>query len=209
MNTSKKEYRYNIVSTTNPITIKLPVDSTSAVLGTRTKKTLEIESFNWLGTFSKVAQGTGAASDVDNVPPLFFSIRIDEALAGVSGMVKEDNSAQKILEFATPKTQLDSIPTVSPMIVREGGNTMSDYGGISYDYTKVIYSVDTPLSEKVDISKVSGTDLVIKIYSEYTYIDGSNNTLTNNGIFKFAARPIQGLSAVSEPYILRVLIVDE
>lgn len=209
MNTNKKEYRYNIVSTTNPITIKLPVDSTSTVLGTRTKKTLEIESFNWLGTFSKVAQGTGAATDVDNVPPLFFSIRIDEALAGVSGVMKEDNSAQKILEFATPKTQLDSIPTVSPMITREGGNTIGDYGGISYDYTKVIYSVDTPLSEKVDISKVTGTDIVIKIYSEYTYIDANNNTLTNNGIFKFAARPIQGLSAVSEPYILRVLIVDE
>lgn len=208
MNTGRKEYRYNIISTTNPVTVKLPVDSSSAVLGTRTSKTLEVEGFYWMGTFSKVAQGTGTASDVDNVPPLFLAINVDDTHT-TEGLKKEDNSLQKTLEFAIPKQQFDSIPTVTPLISRLGGNTVSDFGGISYDFSKVTYEIGTNISEKLDISKITGTDIVLKINSQYTYVDSNSATQTANGLFKFNSRPIQGLNAVSEPYILRLLIVDE
>ncbi len=205
---SKKEYRYNIVSTTNPITITLPSDSSGNVYTTRTLKTLEIEDFHWMGSFSKTAQGKGDSTDIDNVPPLFFQIKISDD--NVSGIQTESNINQKIMEFAKPRTQFDAIPTITAMTAREGGSTVDDYGGISYNFSKVVYGLDEKnLKEKLNISNVTTPSIILNIESVYSYIDANGATKYANGTFKFDNRPIQGLASVSEPFILRVLVCDE
>ena len=208
MKSQKKEYRYNIVSTENPISITLPVDKVGNPIAHRIIKTLEIEDFHWMGSFSKTAQGKGDATDIDNVPPLFFQIKINDA--DVSGLSDKTNTNQNILEFAKPQTQFDAIPTITAVNAREGGSTVDDYGGISYNYSKVVYGLDQKnITEKLNISHLSSATFTLNIQSVYSYIDSNGATKSANGTFKFENRPIQGLSSVSEPYILRVLIVDE
>ena len=209
--TGKKEYRYNIISTDNPLVITLPKDQDGVPFGTRNKKTFEIESFHWQGSFSKVAQGKGDATDIQNVPPLFFQIQLTDNTLNVSGVTDEDNLTQRVLEFAKPKIQFDSVPTITPMIQRVGGNTVEDYGGLSYDYVKVVYGIDENLREQLDISNlpVTTTSISLKINTVYSYIDADKATKYNNGPFVFENRAIQGLNSVSEPYVMRVLIVDE
>lgn len=202
----KSEIRYTIISTDNPVSIKIPVDVNGAPLGTRGKKLLEVTDFHWAGTFSKVATGTGSSTDVHNVPPNFFYFSADESI--VDNAYSKDASVSKIVDYAYPKTQLDSIPTTSPLQNRVGGNTIDDYGGISYDFVKIVYTIEENTIENIDIGNMLGSEIKLFIYSNLNYIDGSNNTQTKNNLFSFVNRPIQGLNNVSEPYVLRVTIYD-
>lgn len=199
------EMKFSIISTDNPISIKLPHDANGLMLGTRNRKTLEITDFHWGGTFPKTAQGTGTASDVDNVPPNFLFFKADNAI--IDGSYDESATVSKTIDYAYPKYQLDSIPTVTPAINRIGGNTVDDYGGISYDYIKLIYSIEENTEELIDIGNMVSSHIQIFIYSNLSYI-ANGQTLTKNDLFKFNSRNIQGLNTVSEPYVLRVSIYD-
>lgn len=207
----KKEYRYNIISTDNPIQIKIPVDINGNKIKRRNKLTLEIESFHWMGSFYKEAVGSGVvADDVQNVPPHFFFFMGGTGIA-ISGTRNADYTSSNVIDYAYPKSVYDVYPTTTPPLERAGGTTIDDYGGISYKFLKVAYGIQENVNEKIDISNVSQENVEIEICSQYSYISGAGNTLTTAGRFKFFERSIQGMGTgkVSEPYILRVLIVDE
>lgn len=202
----RTEVKFSISSTDNPISIKLPHDSNGNILGTRRKKVLEISDFYWSGTFPKVNNSIDDMQDVNNVPPNFFFFKADNSI--VDGIYDENAVSSKVLDYAYPKYQLDSIPTFTPPINRDGGNTINDYGGISYDYTKLIYGFESNSEENVDIGGLIGSHIQLFIYSNLSYVDNDGNTKTKNELFKFANRNIQGLNLVSEPYILRAVIYD-